>query len=139
MKMKNWYIIPLLSLSIFYGKEEQLIIPEKIHIRVETTNPSIFDFNIKVPAAEKLAAATERLAVAAENSSRAFATIPNALTKTVLITIGAAGAFTLVYQGIKRLEREKKDLLGFSFISTGIAGFVALCYLTTSKWFNLPV
>ncbi len=131
MQIKKLSIIALLLTQLSRAGQEP-IIPKQIHIKVETTNPSIFEFKIDIPAAARLAEATE-------NSSRHLASLPNAFGKTALLGIGAVGTLFLLYKGIKRLETDKKDWLGFGFIGTGIAGFVALCYLASTKWFTCPL
>jgi hypothetical protein len=139
MKIKNGYIVSLLYTSLCYGAQapktsQEPFIPKQIDFfaKIETPNPSIFHVKVDIPAAT-------RIAEAAERSSQTLKALPNELGKAALITIGAVSSLILIYQGIKRLEKEKKDWLGFSFIGSGIAGFVALCFLTTTKWFTSPV
>lgn len=131
MQIKKLAIITLLLTQLSKAAQEP-IIPKQIYIKVETTNPSIFEFRIDIPAAARLAEATE-------NSSRNLASLPNAFGKTALLGIGAVGTLFLLYKGLKRLETDKKDLLGFGCIGGSVFGFIALCYLATTKWFTFPV
>lgn len=125
---KKFIFLPFLCFQISAG--EQLIIPPHLTgtFRLEST-PSEFNFKLEIPA-------LSRLADAAEKTSKTVDRLPYAAGKTALVTLGGLCAVWCIYQGIKRLNEDKKDLTSAGFIVGGILGFAALCWLSTAQWFT---